>query len=218
MNEIGSNNRWYETLSKLMGPVFTEQEFKRFLSRHREKLPFYEEYITGQKILDIGCGFGYTCVPLSRLGYEITAIDINQEVVKAAQENARKYGGSIQVISADAFSIDQLFEQNSFDACISGGFLEHFEPDSIRELVKKQLYVAPTAIADVPIWSNERTLMNQYSDFEKRICKDGVYRNLWNKDFWVSRILQDFNVTHSEVGTSSRNTGSFEKLTLVMKR
>jgi len=73
-------------------------------------------------------------------------------------------------------------------------------------------------IADIPIHSDKSTLKERYSDFNKKICKDGVFRNLWDKEYWVKTILKGYNIAYAEVSTSSSNTGSFEKLTLVIKR
>ncbi len=42
-------------------------------------------------VLDASCGPGTQAIALARLGFEITAADINQTMLTKAQENARKY-------------------------------------------------------------------------------------------------------------------------------
>lgn len=209
---------WYTILSRIMNPLFTREDFDKFLERHKEKIKFYRKHIAGSRILDIGCGFGYTAIPLSNLGYNITALEIDPKILSATRQNVKTFGKNMHLIRADAFSIDSIFRQDSFDACISGGLLEHFKPDEIRELVRKQLILAPVVIADVPIWSDKTSIEDQYLDFEKRIGRDGIYRNLWDRDYWIEDLLKEFNIKYNNVGISSKHTGNFEKLTVVIER
>jgi SAM-dependent methyltransferase len=201
-----------------MNPVFSEEQFKRYLDRHKEKLSFYKKFIPGKKIIELGCGFGYSSVPLSALGFEVTSVDKDHEVLLAIRENAKKYGKNMKVVESDIFQLKELYKKDSFDACISGGLLEHFNIEEIRKLIEIQLYLAPVVIADIPIHSDKLTLMKRYSDYDKKICTDGVFRNLWDEDYWVNEVLSDYKVAYSSVSLSSKNTGNFEKLTLVIIR
>jgi 2-polyprenyl-3-methyl-5-hydroxy-6-metoxy-1,4-benzoquinol methylase len=212
------NTDWYTKLSKLMNPVFSKEQFKQYIKRHRKKLPFYKKFIKGRKILDIGCGFGYSSVSLSYLGYDVVALDKDGEVINIIKKNAKNFGKNMKIVKGDLFEIDKIFKPDSFDASISGGLLEHFNIRDIRRIVKKQLLFAPIVIADMPICSKKSYLKKYYRNFSKRICKDGIYRNLWSEDYWVKHVLQDFNVIYSKVSRSSKHTGRFEKLTLVISR
>jgi len=209
---------WDEILKRVMNPVFDKGQFEKYLKRHKEKLSFYKKWVPGNRILEIGCGFGYTAIPLSALGYNITALDDNLEVINVIKKNAENFGGNVKIIKGDIFDIDKLFGKDTFDASISGGLLEHFDKTDIKKILDKQLAIAPVVIADIPIHSDKSTLKERYSDFNKKICKDGVFRNLWDKEYWVKTILKGYNIAYAEVSTSSSNTGSFEKLTLVIKR
>jgi ubiquinone/menaquinone biosynthesis C-methylase UbiE len=211
------NTDWCTRLSKLMNPVFSKEQFKQYIKRHEEKLPFYEKFIKGRKILDIGCGFGYSSVSLSYLGYDVVALDNNEEVINIIKKNAKNFGKNMKIVKGNIFEINKLFKPDSFDASISGGLLEHFNIRDIRRIVKKQLLLASIVIADMPICSKKSNLKKYYKNFSKRICKDGI-RNLWGEDYWVKHVLQDFNVIYSKVSRSSKHTGRFEKLTLVISR
>lgn len=211
-------NNWYFKLCEIMNPVFTKDQFKGYIKRHKEKLKFYKQFIKGKKVLDIGCGFGYSSVSLSSLGYDLIAVDNDKKVLKVIRRNAKNFGKKIKIIEEDIFNIDKRFKEDSFDACISGGLLEHFKIKDIRMLIQKQLYLAPIVIADIPICSKRLNLKSHYKNFSTKIRKDGIYRNLWNRDYWIKQVLKDFNVIYSKVSKSSKNTGRFEKLTLVIKR
>ena len=45
--------------------------------------------LNGLSILDVGCGGGILCEPLSRLGAKVTGIDTNEKAIKVAKEHAR---------------------------------------------------------------------------------------------------------------------------------
>ena len=47
------------------------------------------------KILDVGCGGGLLCEPLSRLGAKVTGIDASEKNIEIAKAHARK--GNINV-------------------------------------------------------------------------------------------------------------------------
>jgi len=213
-----ANENWHKKLSEIMNPVFSKDQFKQYVNRHKEKLPFYKKFIQGKRILDIGCGFGYSSVTLSYLGYDVVALDKDADVIKVIKKNAKNFGERMKIVKGDIFDIDKIFKLDSFDAVISGGLLEHFNIDDIRRIIKKQLLLAPVIIADMPICSKKSDLKNQYKNFSKRICKDGIYRNLWDENYWVKHVLKDFNVIYSNVSRSSKHTGRFEKLTLVILR
>lgn len=77
------------------------------------------------KLLDVGCGGGLVCEPLSRLGYSITGIDASSKVIKAAKEHAKTMKLAInykcttlldlnnQQIKADAIFLLELLEHVS---------------------------------------------------------------------------------------------------------
>lgn len=56
----------------------------------RVSLPF-----KGLRILDVGCGGGLLCEPLSRLGAEVVGIDPLEENIKVARDHADQMGLNI---------------------------------------------------------------------------------------------------------------------------
>ena len=58
--------------------------------------PLRMEYITNQitledmEILDIGCGGGLVCEPLTRLGAQVTGIDASYKNIEVAKIHAKK--------------------------------------------------------------------------------------------------------------------------------
>jgi 2-polyprenyl-3-methyl-5-hydroxy-6-metoxy-1,4-benzoquinol methylase len=94
----------------------------------------------GSSILDLGPGWGNTTIELARMGYEVTAIDIDPTFVKLIEERADKFALTVDVRRGGFLEIDQL--NRTFDAVL---FFESFHHCSDhRELVRKlKAVVAP---------------------------------------------------------------------------
>ena len=79
--------------------------------------------LNGLSILDVGCGGGILCEPLSRLGAEVTGIDTNEKAIKVAKEHARIKNLKIKYIHAELSKIEKC----SFDIITCMEVLEHVE-------------------------------------------------------------------------------------------
>ena len=198
---------WFQAFSESMNVIFTNEDFEIYLADVKSCIDFYREYLgVNTKILDLGCGLGVGSIPLSTFGYRITGIDNDLKVVEAARINAEKFGKDIQIVHGDIFDIDKMIEPDSFDACISGGLLEHFSEAQIKELIHKQLVVAPRLIAYMPIASYTGEKWN-----------DDIYRNLWDEKYWLDEILVEFNVIHHSVAKASEAIGGFLELEVLIE-
>ena len=79
--------------------------------------------LSGLSILDIGCGGGILCEPLSRLGAEVTGIDSNKKAIKVAKEHAKMKNLKINYINAELSKIESC----RFDIITCMEVLEHVE-------------------------------------------------------------------------------------------
>jgi 2-polyprenyl-6-hydroxyphenyl methylase/3-demethylubiquinone-9 3-methyltransferase len=85
----------------------------------------------GLTMLDIGCGGGLVCEPLSRLGGQMTGIDASERNIGTARDHAERMGCDIDYRPATA---ENLVEQGAqFDAVLSLEVIEHV-PDINRFL------------------------------------------------------------------------------------
>lgn len=46
----------------------------------------------GESVLDLACGFGRHSIPLAKLGFNVTGIDLNQNFIREASERANELG------------------------------------------------------------------------------------------------------------------------------
>jgi len=104
-----------------------------------------------KRILEVGGGTAAHSIFLSYFPIRsLVVLDSDTALMRDVRHNIQKFGKSKKLYpcKADAFKVP--FKDDSFDMCISQGFLEHFSDDEIIELVKEQLRVARKVIFSVP--------------------------------------------------------------------
>jgi len=74
--------------------------------------------IKGKKVIDLGCGGGQNAVALSKLGAEVTAVDLSTEQIDRAEKLASDHGVLVRFKQADISSLS-FVENNNFDVAIS---------------------------------------------------------------------------------------------------
>lgn len=90
----------------------------------------------GLNILDIGCGGGLVCEPLSRLGAKVTGIDADANAIRAASAHANEQG--LGIIYRHAAVEDLVERGEQFDAVLALEILEHVsDPKIFVELCSK---------------------------------------------------------------------------------
>jgi SAM-dependent methyltransferase len=73
--------------------------------------------VRGQDVLDLGCGTGYWCAWLSRLGANPTGVDVSEAQLATAREMQREFGIDFPLVHASAEN--PPFEDGSFDLVFS---------------------------------------------------------------------------------------------------
>ena len=74
------------------------------------------------KILDIGCGGGLLCEPLSRLGAEVVGIDASEKNIKIAKTHAKKNNLNVNYFCA---SPENFKTKLKFDVILNMEIVEH---------------------------------------------------------------------------------------------
>lgn len=109
MNQVV--NKWYETKENVEEMVSWEKpDLKKW------ELEVTKYFPPKAKILDIGCGLGREAFPLSDMGFEVTGIDISQEVINQVESLSAQKGYTIDFGMYDGHTLP--FEADSFDVII----------------------------------------------------------------------------------------------------
>lgn len=104
------------------------------LCRHFGRDPLRPRPLQGLRILDIGCGGGLVCEPLTRLGAAMSGIDAESETVEVAKLHAEQMALAIDYRLSSADALAEAGEH--FDAVLALEVVEHAaDPDLFLELV-----------------------------------------------------------------------------------
>ena len=106
---------------------------------------------TGSRILEMGPGWGSTTMELLKLGFEVTAVDIDTNFCDVIRTRAAQAGKPVEVIEADFFWIERTDAR--FDAVLFFASFHHCD-DHIRLLDALHRVVRPNGrvyLASEPI-------------------------------------------------------------------
>ena len=187
-----------------------------WLSVIEEHMPKVER--KGIRILDIGTGPGFFSIILSRAGYQVTAIDYTEEMLKKAKNNAGILADKIEWYQMDAQAL--RFADNTFDMIVSRNVtwnLEH--PD--RAYYEWMRVLKPggvllnfdanygmsdfTDVADLPENHAHQEIgdemMRECEEIKRQLPISSYSRPAWDLETLGAMKLQKFQV---DLGISSR--------------
>lgn len=197
---------WYKHYKRKYKKVVMDKNmFKLVLKNDKPYLKIINKYLEqNSNILQLGSGIGRTASTLSLAGHHVTAIDPDQELLKVAKVNTKKFGKNVVLKKLNFFNIHEEFHKNQFDAIAHHGILEHYSKKTIKVLLDIQLYLAPLVIFSVPIYSKRNIKYFQQDTLG--------HRNLWAPIKW-KKTLQGYTI--KEFFTTKQRT---DNLIVVLAR
>lgn len=142
--------RWQEFFEKEGGKYSSPLEYA--ITHWNYHLPMYH-YIRhfaskNGRILDVGCGPGYSDIYLQSCGYDVVGIDNDEAIVQRAKAQADAFGSSATFVVGDAFNLASYYDQ--FDLAYSVGVVEHFDRNVTVQLVSQQAKCAKRVLTMIP--------------------------------------------------------------------
>ncbi|MCD1296109.1 hypothetical protein CUJ83_13985 [Methanocella sp. CWC-04] len=182
--------------SKFYNKNITEDDLKGIIEHHMEFVELIKHFSCMSagdnvpKLIEIGLGTASFSIYFSRYAYSCIGIDNDPLIVKRAIETSKKLGGFAKFVMIDAFDLD-IFKEEQFDIAFSQGTMEHFDNNSLIELLSKQLTIAKYVAFSVPSvhwpyreYGNERKMTVE--EWET-ILKDAGFRIL-HLDYYKEKL------------------------------
>jgi len=148
--------------------------------------------IKSGRVLDIGTGSGLLAIELAKVKdchFEIVALDISENMIKQARENARRYGveSKIRFLVLTASALP--FADNSFDLVISYASLHHWlKPVTVFDEVARVTKKTGHAI----IRDNKRVYQNPV--WKAIIWLISRFMNKRHRENWPKAILASYTI------------------------
>jgi SAM-dependent methyltransferase len=113
-------------LAHARGKPFSDPDCGKYLTDMGALLSMLEP--APRRVLDLGCGTGWTSLFLARAGYEVTGVDLAEDAVNAAREVARETGvGNVTFVAAD---YESFVSENAYDYVLFYDALHHAEDEA----------------------------------------------------------------------------------------
>jgi len=190
-------DRLNDTVDYALWADFIEKSFQKFAERKIVS------------VLDMGCGTGSMTLELARRGYDLTALDLSEEMLAEADQRLRNEGfHSVLLINGDMSSFELYGTVDAIVCCLDG--INHLEDRddlySCFALTANYLEKGGVFVFDVNTPYRFRTT---YADRDYILEDDGImccWRNRLNK----KGDVVDFCLTvfeENEDGTWTRTDG-----------
>lgn len=120
------------------------------LKKKKVYLNAIEKYLKNKKIIECGCGTGKISTYFQNKGYSVTAVDIDENILKLA-ENIVERSSFKETPKFEVMSIMNLkYKNKTFDVVFSNGVLEHFKDNEIIKILKEEIRIADVVVFGVP--------------------------------------------------------------------
>lgn len=120
---------FYEELSKYYDIVFP---------LGNSQLNFIKNRADGKvKILDLAAGTGNYSIAMAKMGYSVTAVDLDKEMVNRIKEKNCEEGTNVNAMVMDMNSVDSIKEKFDLIICIGNSLVHLDNKEDINNLITK---------------------------------------------------------------------------------
>ena len=174
------------------------------------------------RVLDVGCGTGYTACEIARVhGSRVTGIDISETMVSKARERARKegLGDRAEFRVADVF--DLPFDDGSYDVALFESVLTPIPGDKLEALREVARVVRPRGV----IGANESFILDSApEEFWRLAAEHPATHDMFSPERLRAlfeeaglEVLEVSSVRSSEAPSSMRDLGVVGLISFMLK-
>ncbi len=116
---------------------FSQHLFERLDNFRSTVIPWLDRVIglNGKRVLEIGCGTGTSTVALAEQGASVTAIEIDDESLRVAEDRCNLYQLDVELFKANGADVLDAVKPGNFDAVIYMAVVEHMTiPERLQSL------------------------------------------------------------------------------------
>ncbi len=126
----------YSAVSKLAIKRFTSKSPEKRTAGTSKKLVYLLSKMAtkNDRVLEVGCGRGYTCLGLAPYVNSIVGVDVSEPSIKEARGILFQHKiKNAEIKQCSAFELYDHFSNNEFTLCVSIDMFEHLHPEDAKE-------------------------------------------------------------------------------------
>lgn len=152
------------------------------------------------KFLDIGCGPGRHSIFMSKLGFDVSALDLSDYAIKELNEKAKQMNLQIKTYIHDMLELP--FEDNSFDCVLAFHSIYHTDFNGLKKIVSEiKRVLKPSKEAFITFNSKESDsfiytkykIINNCTIIKKGGIEDGIPHTYIDYNDLIE-LLKGFNI------------------------
>ena len=176
----------------------------------------------GAMILDIGSGRGRLPFELAREGFRVIGVDFVKSIVEKNNDEVRNFGfeSKVRFLEGDVFDIP--LADNSFDAVVDVGLLQHVHPEDwsdyrneiVRVLRPGGYFFVIALSKETPTFIAWNPKQSTFGDFEL----SGLHYHFFTKEEIEILFESDFEIVSERVETVGTHGDSAEYFIALMRK
>jgi len=217
--------------SWMIGNFETRQnEFQNFLQENAI-IP-----TSTKKAIDLGAGHGIQSVSLAKLGFKVTSVDFNEQLIEELKQNA--LGLDIEIVSDDIKNVNQFADKEPELIICCGDTLSHLE--NKKELADLIANICKTLIVKgkilfsfrdysteltgdnrfIPVKSDENKILTCILDYGKETVRVTDLLNEKTETGWIQKVssYNKIRITTDQIVKLIEGNGMIIQLNKVINR
>ena len=138
------------------------KEYENWFSRRLTLIRRITDFPPGLRCLDVGSGMGLFSIFLTLNGFDVSAIEPDDELIERSKDNSKIMNVWCDVRKGKAENIP--FEENSFDGVFSSTVLEHVD-DWRRALAEMVRVLNPGGVLYLCTTNRQCPIQNEVNNF-----------------------------------------------------